>query len=141
MFFKLSKFVKSGAIAPIDSLPNNCCKVVACSALLSFETPCRTFKIVFSLSFCISLDTFSESNPSFLNASLCDFVAASPATKLSIKFLMPVAATSEPTPTDAIVVPIAAILAELTPATSPKAPTLVTISLIVVVSEAVTFDK
>ena len=140
-FFSSSKFVKSGAIAPIDSLPNSCCKVVACSALLSFETPCRTLKIVFLLSFCISLDTFLESNPSFLNASLCDLVAASPATKLSIKFLIPVPATSDLTPTEDIVVPSAKILEALKPATSPNAPTFVTISARDVVSEAVTFDK
>ena len=56
-------------------------------------------------------------------------------------FLMPVAATSDCTPTDAIEAPTAATCAALMPATWPKGPTLVTISDIESLLAAVVFDR
>ena len=50
--------------------------------------------IVASLFCCISFDTCTESKPSFLNASLADFVALSPLVSAKNIFFKPVATTS-----------------------------------------------
>lgn len=62
-------------------------------------------------SVCIRSARSVASMPSFFKTLLCFSVAALPAVIVVIIFAMPVAATSSPTPTLAIVSPMAAICA------------------------------
>ncbi|MNG63265.1 hypothetical protein D3C79_214870 [compost metagenome] len=109
-------------MAPTDSLPNRLVSTAACLLFSTWASVCSTRLIVPSLSLCMPLASSLASRRSALYASFCDLVAAVPAVRVSMKFLMPVAATSWAMPTPARVEPMAASWAALTPATSPSGP-------------------
>ncbi|MNP23168.1 hypothetical protein D3C76_1158680 [compost metagenome] len=74
----------------------------------------------------MATDSALESMPIDLNAFACAAVADEPLVMASMKFLMPVAATSCLTPVASMVAPNAAICPDAKPATAPKGPIAVT---------------
>ena len=139
--FRPSKFESSGAIAPSDSLPKSSLSAAACFSLLRAWIDESTCKIVPLASLCIFLATTSDSRPRPCSASFCDFVALSPAVSERIKFLMPVAATSDWIPEPTIDAPRAAISPDATPPTSPSGPMRVTTSEMSGALAAVVFPR
>jgi len=128
--FSRSRLVSSGAIAPMDSRPNSCVIVAACSALGSCFNFSRTCRMAPPASSCMALAISLAFTPSFSNDATCRDVAASPDESVSSMFLMPVAETSDSMPIPATVAPSAASGPLPRPATSPSAPMRFTTSLI-----------
>ena len=123
-----SKLVNKGAMAPIDSLPNKSARTLAC---WSFGKDCsaRKTSIMAPLaSVCIRLAISAASKPNCWKAAAWLLVAPSPAVIPRIRFLIPVAATSDCTPVAIIEAPNAAISPDATPPISPSGPILVTTS-------------
>ena len=117
-------------MAPMDSLPNKFLRTAACWTLSSLLMLSRTIRMVPLASFCMLAATWVESRPSSSKAALCFLVADSPAVSPRIRFLMPVAATSEAIPEPTMLAPMAAISPEATPPTEPSGPIRVTTSAI-----------
>lgn len=68
---RLSRLDRSGAMAPMDSLPNRFLRTAACWTLSSLLMLSRTIRMVPLASFCMLAATWVESRPSSSKAALC----------------------------------------------------------------------
>ena len=125
----------------MDSFPNKSFNTVACSDLSRPLIASSTSRIAPFALVCMRFDMSTALKPSFSKAAAWESVAPSPATIPSMKFLIPVAATSDLTPVETIDAPSAAISPDATPPTSPSGPMRVTTSEILSADAAVVFPR
>ena len=121
-FLSNSVFVSSG-VSALASDPNNWVESELRSSAGAFANRAKTSRIVPVASSCMSFASCPELSPSWLNALICDLVAASPFIKALVRLRNDVAATSGAAPAPIIAVPNAAIDCSLIAICPFRAPT------------------
>ena len=129
-FLSNSKFVNMGAMAVTLSFPKIVVSTAVCLDFSTLLMAVSTRMMVPCASCCMPLATSRESSRNALNVSCCFLVAAEPTVMASMKFFMPVPATSSAVPMPIRVDAMAAICPLASPATSPSGPICVTTALI-----------
>ena len=116
-------FFSNGAMAPRDSWPNISVSRDICSSLGLSANACRTLKMVPWASRCMSLAIWVAEKPRDRNAAAWFLLIAVPLTRVVVKLLSAVAATSGLAPAERNAAPSAATCVSASPQLMAAAPT------------------